>query len=119
VSEMSNAIRNQSDHVTRSSRVDRRGWTRQQWVDDARQQMGHSDGSVLALVNGHPTHLLQEIDVLRAALTELAEAAGRVTSDSADATAEVQTAMRKRLLRAEGAAWEVLRPAPRTSLLVE
>lgn len=110
MSQMGEVVREQLNHAGRSRQVDRRGWTRRQWVDDARQQMGDLHGSVLDLVNGHPTHMLAEIDVLRGALTELAEAAGRVTGDWAEASPEVQTEMRQRLGEAEGAAWEVLRP---------
>lgn len=110
MSHMGDAVREQFIHATQSARVDRRGWTRRQWVEDARHQMGDLHGSVLDLVNGHPMHMLDEIDALRWALTELAEAAGRVGGDWAEASAEVQTEMRERLLKAEGAAWLVLRP---------
>lgn len=32
---------------------DRKGWTRQEWVDDAREVMEHQHGSVEALLDGH------------------------------------------------------------------
>lgn len=116
---MNEAIRDQINHARQSKLIDRSGWTRQQWVEDARAQMHHIDGSVLDLVNGHPLRMLEEIDVLRNVLTFIAEAAGRVTGDWAEASPEVRTQMRERLLRAEGAAWEVLRPMGGKALVSE
>ncbi len=54
----------QRDHVNASHRVDRRGWTDQQWIDDARRLMDDIDGSVLDLVNGHVMKLLERLDEL-------------------------------------------------------
>jgi hypothetical protein len=59
--QMADAVRNQREHVRASMAVDRRGWTRQQWIDDARRLMHDLDGSVLALVNGHVMALLDEV----------------------------------------------------------
>lgn len=62
--QMAEALRLQRDHVVASLAVDRRGWTRRQWVDDARRLMGDLHGSVLDLVNGHVVYMLNEIDYL-------------------------------------------------------
>lgn len=59
--QMAEAIRRQRSHVDRSHSIDRRGWTRRQWIEDARQQFGDADGSVLDLVNGHVSALLAAI----------------------------------------------------------
>jgi len=48
-------------------RVDRRGWTSAQWVEDARRLMAEEDGAVTSLVNGHVTHLLTTLDRAREA----------------------------------------------------
>lgn len=66
--QMADAVRRQFDHATASHRVDRVGWTRQQWVDDARRLMEDLHGSVLDLVNGHAVYMLEEIDFLKAQL---------------------------------------------------
>lgn len=56
------AARSQMDHVRASRRVDRRGWTRQQWIDDARIRFNDLNGSVLDLLNGHIAAMLDELD---------------------------------------------------------
>lgn len=61
---MAEAIQRQMAHVQRSAWIDRRGWTDQQWIDDARSQMGDIDGSILDLVNGHVMALLRRLDEL-------------------------------------------------------
>lgn len=58
-------IARQRDHVNASHRVDRRGWTDEQWIDDARQLMGDIDGSVLDLVNGHVMALIRAVEAAR------------------------------------------------------
>jgi hypothetical protein len=52
------AFRAQREHVDQSLAIDRTGWTRQQWIDDARCLMGDLDGSVSSLLNGHVMALL-------------------------------------------------------------
>lgn len=59
---MREAIRYQLYHVAAAHRVDRRGWTRQQWIDDARRLFNDLDGSVVSLVNGHVSAMLAELD---------------------------------------------------------
>jgi hypothetical protein len=49
-------------HAEASHRIDRTGWTDEQWVEDARRLMGDLDGSVLDLVNGHVLALLRTVD---------------------------------------------------------
>lgn len=63
--QMIEAVRRQREHVTASLAVDRRGWTRQQWIEDADRLMNDLDGSVMALANGHVTALLAEVKSLR------------------------------------------------------
>ncbi len=55
------AMRRQMIHSTASLTVDRRGWTRKQWVDDAKRLMGDIDGAVTSLANGHVTAMLATI----------------------------------------------------------
>jgi hypothetical protein len=73
--QMTTAVHRQLDHIAASHRVDRGGWTREQWVADARRLFEDLDGSVLDLVNGHVVYMLNEIDVLKKRLAEL-ESAG-------------------------------------------
>jgi hypothetical protein len=60
-SEMTAAVRRQFAHAATSQRVDRRGWTREQWIADARRLFNDVDGSVLDLVNGHISALLAAV----------------------------------------------------------
>jgi hypothetical protein len=62
--QMAAAVRRQFDHAAASHKIDRRGWTREQWVADARRLLEELDGSVLDLLNGHVAYMLNEIDVL-------------------------------------------------------
>lgn len=59
--QMADAVRRQFDHATASRQIDRRGWTRRQWIEDARSQFGDLEGSVLDLVNGHVSAMLAAI----------------------------------------------------------
>jgi hypothetical protein len=70
-SEMRAAIGHQMQKRHESMLVDRRGWTRGQWIADARDLMDDIDGAVTSLVNGHILALLDEArdaDALRAAV---------------------------------------------------
>lgn len=58
------AIKRQLEHADAAHRINRRNWTREQWVADARHLFNDLDGSMLGLVNGHIAALLQEIDHL-------------------------------------------------------
>jgi hypothetical protein len=60
--QMAAAVRRQLAHITTSHQINRTGWTRQQWINDARRLMGELDGSVRDLVNGHVLALLAELD---------------------------------------------------------
>lgn len=60
--QMREAVSRQMKHVAAAHRIDRRGWTRKQWIDDARRLFTDLDGSVLDLVNGHISAMLAEID---------------------------------------------------------
>lgn len=62
--QMRDAIQRQMEQSQRSKVVDRTGWTDEQWIDDARALMGHLDGAITSLVNGHVLALLREIDRL-------------------------------------------------------
>lgn len=55
----------QWDARARSHDIDRSGWTRAQYVEDAERLMDEVDGAVTSLVNGHIFALLEEIRVLR------------------------------------------------------
>lgn len=57
-------FRAQAAHVMASHAVDRSGWTRRQWVDDAKKLFNDADGSVADLVNGHIVALLAEMRAL-------------------------------------------------------
>lgn len=50
-------------------RVNRNGWTKEQWAADAERIMQHPDGAVSALLNGHVNALLWTIRNLRSATT--------------------------------------------------
>ncbi len=65
--ELSQALARQRAASERSWDMDRTGWTRSQWVEDARRLMDELDGAVTSLLNGHVLALLDEIDSLRAA----------------------------------------------------
>jgi len=41
--------------------VNRKGWTKKQWADDAERIMAHIDGSAMALMNGHVLGLISRI----------------------------------------------------------
>lgn len=58
------AVHRQLQHAAASQAVNRRGWTDQQWIDDARSAIGDLDGSILDLVNGHVLALLRRLDEL-------------------------------------------------------
>jgi hypothetical protein len=60
--QMSLAMKAMASHVARSERVDRTGWTDDQWIADAQRLMDDIDGSVLSLVNGHVLALLRRAD---------------------------------------------------------
>lgn len=60
--QMAAARQRQQQRVTDSHRMDRRGWTRQQWINDARRLFHEQDGSVLSLLNGHVSAMLAELD---------------------------------------------------------
>lgn len=61
---MERALDRQRDQLIKSMHVKRTGWTRQQWVDDARTLMDHPDGAITSLVNGHVLALIEEADAL-------------------------------------------------------
>ena len=75
--QMAEAVRHQREHIAASMAVDRRGWTRQQWIDDAERLIGDLHGSVLDLVNGHVLALLAEIHDLKARVSDAPEEAPR------------------------------------------
>lgn len=56
--QMGEAIRNMARHAAESEYVDRRGWTNQQWIDDARKLMNDIEGSIMSLKNGHVMALI-------------------------------------------------------------
>ncbi len=60
--QMSTALHRMAQHRGESMRIDRRGWTDEQWVEDARRLMDDLDGSISSLVNGHVLALLRCAD---------------------------------------------------------
>lgn len=64
--QMAEALAHQRDHIIAAHHVDRRGWSRGEWVADARRLMDDLDGSARALLNGHVTALLSELAELQA-----------------------------------------------------
>lgn len=56
--QMALAVRAMAHHAGEASRIDRTGWTAEQWIEDAERLMGDLDGSVMSLVNGHVLALL-------------------------------------------------------------
>jgi hypothetical protein len=56
-----------------SEYVDRKGWTKKQWADDAQRIMSHIDGAASALKNGHVNGLLARIRELTPRTIETAE----------------------------------------------
>jgi peptidoglycan hydrolase CwlO-like protein len=69
--EMAQAIRRQLDQRDESRQVDRTGWSRQQWLDDADERFNHIDGAITSLVNGHVVAMLAEIEDLRGEVEDL------------------------------------------------
>ncbi len=59
--DMSAAYRRMFNLSTEVRMTERQGWTRQQWIDDARKIMNHLDGSVSSLLNGHVLAMLDEL----------------------------------------------------------
>ena len=60
--QMVEAIKRQMKHVDASMRVNRTGWTDDQWIDDARKLMRDIEGSVLDLLNGHVVAMLRRLE---------------------------------------------------------
>ena len=54
------AYHRQMEQRRQSFLVDRTGWSRQQWIEDARALMNDPDGAITSLVNGHVMALLEE-----------------------------------------------------------
>lgn len=69
--QMTAAVAAQRAHIAASRTVDRRGWSRAQWLADARNLMGALHGSVQSLMNGHVTAMLGRIGELEKQLTVL------------------------------------------------
>jgi ferredoxin len=57
--QMAEAMRRQFGRREESMRVDRSGWTDEQWCEDADRLMNEPDGAITSLVNGHALHLLR------------------------------------------------------------
>jgi hypothetical protein len=74
--QMAEAYRNQMEHIAKSMRINRTGWTLKQWTTDAHKQFNELDGTIMSLNNGHITALFREIEALERALAEFSNAAG-------------------------------------------
>ena len=56
-----------------SGRVNRIGWTDEAWIDEAKEIMGHIDGSVAALLNGHISAMFRQLKAQQERISELEE----------------------------------------------
>lgn len=56
--QMAAAVHRQMAAAQRSAWIDRRGWTQEQWIEDADRLMNEIDGAITSLVNGHVMTLL-------------------------------------------------------------
>lgn len=65
--QMTWAMMRQADAARRSGRIDRRGWSDDQWIADARRLMDELDGAVTSLLNGHILALLRAVEARPAA----------------------------------------------------
>lgn len=70
--QMGEAVRRQMAARHRSFGVDRTGWTRRQWIEDAEKLMNEVDGAITSLVNGHVMALLDEIRLHRKLIRQFA-----------------------------------------------
>lgn len=64
--QMHEVLSRQRDRAIAARYIDRRGWTDEQWADDAARLMYEEYGAITSLVNGHVLALLR----LRAAILE-------------------------------------------------
>jgi hypothetical protein len=81
---MTEAVTAQRARISASLATNRAGFTRAAWIADARAQFGAVDGSVLALVNGHVSVLLDSLDQMANQLNEILTMPvwGRVTPEA-------------------------------------
>lgn len=56
---MADAMKRQAERAKASMAVDRKGWTTDQWCEDADRLMNEEDGAVTSLLNGHVLALLR------------------------------------------------------------
>ena len=82
--QLAEAVQAQRARIQSSLTTNRQGFTRAAWIADARAQFNHVDGSVLALVNGHVSVLLDSLDQLANQLNEILTMGvwGRVTPEA-------------------------------------
>jgi len=59
--QMVEAVKRQMEHAHDSMMVNRRGWTDQQWIEDAARLMNELDGAITSLVNGHVLAMLRAL----------------------------------------------------------
>jgi hypothetical protein len=59
------AVTRKYAHRDKVLMMDRKNWTRDQWVQDAFDIMADPDGSSISLMNGHVRALLSEVEELR------------------------------------------------------
>ena len=93
--QMRDAVTRQIEQQFKAQRVCRTGWTRQQWVDDARTLMDHIDGAVTSLVNGHVLALLDEAAALDRVRALCESNAGVATRDGALMVSTIRAAMKE------------------------
>lgn len=83
--QMTDAVRHMAELADQTQQVDRRGWTDQQWIADARQIMNEPHGSVLSLLNGHILAILRQLTAL-----EQAEQSARLCAEELEQLAGVE-----------------------------
>ena len=59
--DMAEAIARQRERYLASTRINRNGWTDDQWIEDADRLMNELDGAITSLVNGHVMALLRRV----------------------------------------------------------
>ncbi|KRE79964.1 hypothetical protein [Arthrobacter sp. Soil763] len=100
--------------------IDRKGWTKKQWADDAERIMEHIDGSVTALVNGHALGLIARIRELTPRTITTVEELDKLPVDSVILDADHVACQRMKLNELWEAGGEIvpteLVPLPATVL---
>ena len=63
--QMAEAIRRQRERWQASAGMDRKGWSDQQWINDAWRLFHEPNGAITSLVNGHVDRMLKRLYELK------------------------------------------------------